>query len=187
MKIKLFALLCVAALSFSCGTKEAPKFAIEETGVGIVKIGTNATELPKSAEGIYDRVERESFFNDHDDCNQVNYLFYNGNDVVISADCSDDDIIDGVIVMSPNFEAPQGVKVGMPVKELFDISTLKHVFTNTGDFYYLYGDEKYVVRVSDYNEKGNAKLEEGYLKGTDVDITIDDYKDDAKVVSISIY
>lgn len=101
--------------------QEIPKFVITAQGVGPIAIGANINKLPKSVDGLYDKVVVKSEYNEVEDENTTMATFTLKGKEVMSAMADDTGKIIYINVPSGNVAVKIGeayFKVGSSVKEL---------------------------------------------------------------------
>lgn len=147
-KLSLFAMAAMMAFT-AYAQSETEGIIITSEGVGPVKIGMNATQLPSSVDGLYDKVVEEN-------SDMVLYSFYLNGDTVMTTNG------DGAIALIEVFPALQnvsttdGVHPGMTAADFQGKSgwnkTGEETYEKDGVTVYLQFDEITNMQTGEYNE-----------------------------------
>lgn len=148
-KIFLLAVTVLMMTVSACAQKESEGIIITSEGVGPVKIGMTASQLPASVEGLYDKMVEEN-------SDMVLYSFYLNGETVMTTngDCSI-----ALIEVFPalrNVSTSDGVHPGMTAADFKTKSgwnqTSEETFEKEGVTVYLQFDEITNMQTGEYDE-----------------------------------
>ena len=108
--------------------QEIPDYWLTAQGVGAIIIGANINKLPKSIEGLYDKVAVKSEYNEVEDENTTTATFTKKGKEVMTAMADDNGKITYIGVSSKDVAVKVGdayFKVGSSVKELLKAKGVK--------------------------------------------------------------
>ena len=108
--------------------QETPDYVLTAQGVGAITIGANINKLPKSIEGLYDKVAVKSEYNEVEDENTTTATFTKKGKEVMTAMADDNGKITYIGVSSKDVAVKVGdayFKVGSSVKELLKAKGVK--------------------------------------------------------------
>lgn len=108
--------------------QETPNYVLTAQGVGAITIGANINKLPKSIEGLYDKVAVKSEYNEVEDENTTTATFTKKGKEVMTAMADDNGKITYIGVSSKDVAVKVGdayFKVGSSVKELLKAKGVK--------------------------------------------------------------
>jgi len=108
--------------------QETPDYVLTAQGVGAITIGANINKLPKSIEGLYDKVAVKSEYNEVEDEKTTTATFTKKGKEVMTAMADDNGKITYIGVSSKDVAVKVGdayFKVGSSVKELLKAKGVK--------------------------------------------------------------
>ncbi len=107
-------------------------YYLDNTGIGIVKIGNNAKALPSKQDGLYDKVK----FDSNGVGGKVCLLYYN-NEQILELDCDKKNIITSIRVTSPSIKTVDDVCQFMDFKSVIKLNNVRKVIgkQKTDDIY----------------------------------------------------
>lgn len=169
-------LLCFATVHLA----QAQTVQITTAGIGTIKVGGNISDMPKSVDGLYDQIasEQKEDMGDTYTC----YKFIKDSSTIAQVDdFSNQGEISSVEILSPDFKL-EGISVGTPVSQLFNLPKAKQTHQRDGAFYFEI--DNVLIKVGEFSEAGWSKLRDAYNAGTNATLTLSDFDNDAAVTSI---
>ena len=148
-KIFLMAVMVLMMAVSTSAQKESEDIIITSEGVGPIKIGMTASQLPASVDGLYDKIVEEN-------SDMVLYSFYfNGETVMITNGDGNIALIE-VFPALQNVSTIDGVHPGMTATDFKGKSgwnqTSEETFEKDGVTVYLQFDEITNMQTGEYNE-----------------------------------
>jgi len=130
--------------------QETPDYVLTAQGVGAITIGANINKLPKSIEGLYDKVAVKSEYNEVEDEKTTTATFTKKGKEVMTAMADDNGKITYIGVSSKDVAVKIGdayFQVGSSVKELLKVKGVKK-------------DESYAAVYAgiQFNQDANGKI-----------------------------
>lgn len=108
--------------------KVLPKsFVLTKRGVGSLVLGKPFKNMSNSDEGLYNRVEEDSYFDEPSGCNIYTYTLYWDNTQIAYFQTvnNKDESIRQLTIYSPYVSLSNGIKIGMPIREAFKLKGVK--------------------------------------------------------------
>ena len=150
--MKKFTLSAVGLLSLFISASAQPaieSLTITSEGVGPVKIGMTASQLPASVNGLYDKIVEEN-------SDMVLYSFYLDGETVMTTNGDDSIALIEVFPSLQNVSTTDGVHPGMTASDFKGktgwVKTSEETFEKDGVTVYLQFDEITNVQTGEYNE-----------------------------------
>ena len=148
-KIFLLAVTVIMMAVSACAQKESESINITSEGVGPVKIGMTASQLPVSVDGLYDKIVEEN-------SDMVLYSFYLNGETVMTTNGDGSIAIIEVFPALQNVSTDDGVHPGMTAADFKGKSgwkqTSEETFEKDGVTVYLQFDEITNMQTGEYNE-----------------------------------
>lgn len=148
-KIFLLAITVLAMAVTAWAQNESEGIIITSEGVGPVKIGMNAKQLPASVEGLYDKMVEEN-------SDMVLYSFYLNGETVMTTNGDESIALIEVFPSLQNVSTTDGVHPGMTAADFKGKSgwnqTSDETFEKDGVTVYLQFDEITNMQTGEYNE-----------------------------------
>jgi len=180
--------LCACAALLAAGCTSAPEAAFVATseGVGPVRLGISAADLPAACDGLYDAIVTEEIDDDYEgDYTILRFTLggretlraypdvYNANRPLYSIEA-----------VGPQIATAEGFGPGSRVAELFGAGA-RASMDNDGRMTVSLNGMTYTV--DGLKEAGSMKLGQAYATGGDPKLGADDFERSAAVQSILIY
>lgn len=147
-KIFLLAVSVLMMTVSACAQKEIDGIIITSEGVGPVKIGMTASQLPSAVEGLYDKIVEEN-------SDMVLYSFYLNGETVMTTNGEGNIALIEVFPALQNVSTTDGVHPGMTAAAFKEKSgwnkTGEETFEKDGVTVYLQFDEITNMQVGEYN------------------------------------
>lgn len=147
LAIFVFSMLIMSLSAYSQSDKEG--ILISSEGVGPVKIGMTAAQLPQSVDGLYDKFVEEN-------SDMVLYSFYLNGETVMTTNGDGSIALIEVFPSLQNVLTGDGVHPGMTAKDFKAKSgwnkTSEETFEKDGVTVYLQFDEITNMQTGEYNE-----------------------------------
>ena len=172
MKTRLFffAALMTALMAFGA-TASAQNCTITRDAIGPVKLGMSTKALPKSVDGLYDKIEKISSYNEMEDYEEVFYkATLKGQDVLFIYE-DDGGNVYSIDIYGKQCKTAKGYSVDTPVSTLFNAGA-KAFITNEGYYGLLLND--ILFGAMKFSQKGMKTYENAYLNG-DAKFTASDF------------
>ena len=148
-KLVLFAVTLIMVSVSACAQKENEGITITSEGVGPVKIGLTASQLPASVEGLYDKIVEEN-------SDMVLYSFYLNGETVMTTNGDGSIALIEVFPALQNVTTKDGVHPGMTASEFKGKNGWKktgdETYEKDGVTVYLQFDEITNMQTGEYNE-----------------------------------
>ncbi len=112
----------------------AQNFYVEADGVGPIRVGMDYKTLPKSVEGLYDKLTVVEEYNSMEDYNEIYCTFsLNGQDIMYATANEEGDIW-CVNAATPNLRTKSGAYNGMPAREFIKLQGVKVILNPEADY-----------------------------------------------------
>lgn len=111
--------LAVLENELTSGGNVAKTFALTKDGMGSLQLKHAFNDMSASDEGLYNKVEKETFYDESSGMTFQSYTLYLG-DVEVATFMLEKESspIEQITITSPNVYLKNGVKVGMPLREV---------------------------------------------------------------------
>ncbi len=186
------------ALLFWCGTASAQEtettFTVTPEGIGCIKLGMKAADIPQQCEGLYNKVEKSTVKTDSQedydsDPVQEQYLFYMGKVKVMEIDITDDDdqTVNFITAYAPHVVTESGLHPGAPLTDLLKLEGVE--WQIEGEYYGVVIDGYIAIELkSKYlTDSGRRKYEDVYDKNLEPAFYAKDFKPHGKIEEISVF
>jgi len=181
MKNHILTAIALFAMA-ACGQAQQPSdYTISSDGIGTIKLGAEATSLPASCDGLYDRLEVVTAEDDWGDTYEYKTAF-SGDKAVCNIYYWDNKVY-AIHVVSPALSTENGLTCNSAATEIFDKGGEVEV-TNDGTLYVVCDGVRF--EVNDLTKQGQDKRARAYY-GEDPTFSAADFAANAKASKIYIF
>lgn len=194
----VLATLLATTVSLGCDMANAanPSFTLTEEGVGSLKMKQPFTDMSKSDEGLYNRVEIQKYEDEASGAIITDYTLYMDNEKVAGFYLSESEPVIGMLhIYSPRISMVNGAKPGMSMCDFMELDGVSASVGEGMDFEYevsialgnicAYG--WWLGDGSDILTDEGMEKAQGAAEGEFIDLTVDDVLDEAVVTDLCVY